>query len=84
MSAALALGVKRTRAIGPAADETGACDATPYSWPRSCSITPVITPACSTTAGTDQIVIYGSSEPSVIELVASSIAPQVREIRDAS
>ena len=40
--------------------------------------------ALSTTAGTDQIVIYGSSDPSVIDLVASSIAPQVREIRDAS
>lgn len=40
--------------------------------------------ALSTTAGSDQIVVYGSSDTSLIELVASSIAPQVREIRDAS
>ncbi|HQX36449.1 MAG TPA: DUF4245 domain-containing protein, partial [Microbacteriaceae bacterium] len=40
--------------------------------------------ALSTTAGNDQIVVYGSSGVSLIELVASSIAPQVREIRDAA
>lgn len=39
--------------------------------------------ALSTTAGNDQVVIYGSSDASLIELIASSIAPQVREMQAA-
>ena len=40
--------------------------------------------ALSTTAGNDQVIVYGSADVDLVELVASSIAPQVREIRDAS
>lgn len=40
--------------------------------------------ALSTTAGSDQVIVYGSADIELVELVASSIAPQVREIRDGS